>query len=88
LFWGNEEALAIIFVLGAGVLVAAVGAEETTLSHWSEQYAYKPPLNVTERSREAHARLRVLEQVSGESDGGVPEVAEEATEAIDQRVTP
>ena len=80
--------MAIVLVLAAVVAVAAVCAEETTLSHGSEQYAYKPPLNVTERSREAHARLCVLEQMSGESDGRVPEVAEEAAEAIDQRVTP
>ena len=86
LLLGDEQTLSVVVVVVSGVVV--VGTKETTLSHGSEQYAYKPPLNVTERSREAHARLCVLEQVSGESDGGVPEVAEEATEAIDQRVTP
>ena len=78
LFWRNKKALAVvlIFAAAAAAVVAAVGAEETTLSHWSEQYADKPPLDITERSRESHARLCVLEQVPGELDRGVPEVAE------------
>ena len=66
----------MILTAGAAAVVAATGAEETTLSHWSKQYADKPPLDITERSRESHARLCVLEQVPGELDRGVPEVAE------------
>jgi hypothetical protein len=83
LFWRNEEALTTILVLAARGIVTAVGAEETTLSHGSEQYADNPPLNIAERSWESHARLCVLKQVSGESDGGVPEVAEQTAEAVD-----
>jgi hypothetical protein len=91
-FWRNEEALTVVLMLAdaavAAAVVAAVGAEETTLSHRSEQYADKPPLNITEWSRELHARLCVLEEMSGELDGGVPEVTEKTAEAIDQRVAP
>jgi hypothetical protein len=95
---GAESAVGKVFVLffaftatDAGRLGSAAslfwrneeGAEETTLSHWSEQYADNPPLNITERCGKSHARLCVLKQVSGESDGGVPEVAEQTAEAVD-----
>lgn len=71
-----------------GMVVTVVGAEETALSHRTEQDADEPPLDVAERGGEAHARLGVLDQVSCEMDGGVPEVAEEAAEAVEERVFP